>query len=44
MFENSRLIGSSSYTFELGCGLVVDGELEWLTDGIVPSASERDDL
>lgn len=39
VFENSRMIGSSSYTFELGCGLVVDGELEWLTDGIVPSDS-----
>jgi hydroxymethylpyrimidine pyrophosphatase-like HAD family hydrolase len=37
VFENSRIIGSSSYIFELGCGLVVDGELEWLTDGIVPS-------
>ena len=40
VFENSRIIGSSSYIFELGCGLVVDGELEWLTDGIVPSASD----
>ena len=40
VYENSRIIGSSSYTFELGCGLVVDGELEWLTDGIVPSVSE----
>jgi hypothetical protein len=24
--------------FELGCGLVVDGELEWLTDGVEPSS------
>ena len=40
VFENSRLIGASSYIFELGCGLVLDGELEWLTDGIEPSASE----
>jgi phosphoglycolate phosphatase len=40
VYENSRIIGSSSYTFELGCGLVVDGELEWLTDGIVPSSSD----
>jgi hydroxymethylpyrimidine pyrophosphatase-like HAD family hydrolase len=40
VFENSRLIGSTSYIFELGCGLVLDGELEWLTDGIVPSAAE----
>ena len=37
MFEDSRIIGSSSYIFELGCGLMLDGELEWLTDGIVPS-------
>jgi hydroxymethylpyrimidine pyrophosphatase-like HAD family hydrolase len=37
VFENSRMIGSSSYIFELGCGLVMDGELEWLTDGLVPS-------
>jgi hypothetical protein len=40
VFENSRLIGSPSYIFELGCGVVIDGELEWLTDGLVPS--ERD--
>jgi phosphoglycolate phosphatase len=37
VFEDSRLIGSSAYIFEAGCGLVVDGELEWLTDGVVPS-------
>jgi phosphoglycolate phosphatase len=40
VFEDSRLIGSGSYIFELGCGLVVDGELEWLTDGLVPSEEE----
>jgi hypothetical protein len=39
VFEASRLIGASAYVFELGCGLVVDGELEWLTDDIVPSPS-----
>lgn len=38
VFEAARLIGCSAYIFELGCGLVVDGELEWLTDGLVPSA------
>jgi hydroxymethylpyrimidine pyrophosphatase-like HAD family hydrolase len=38
VFENSRLIGSSAYIFEIGCGLVLDGDLEWLTDGLVPSA------
>jgi hydroxymethylpyrimidine pyrophosphatase-like HAD family hydrolase len=40
VFESARLIGSSAYVFELGCGLVVDGELEWLTDGVVPSAEQ----
>jgi hydroxymethylpyrimidine pyrophosphatase-like HAD family hydrolase len=40
VFEDSRLIGSSSYIFEIGCGVVIDGELEWLTDGVVPSAEE----
>jgi hydroxymethylpyrimidine pyrophosphatase-like HAD family hydrolase len=39
VFESSRLIGSTSYVFELGCGLVVDGELEWLTGGVEPSES-----
>ena len=37
VFEDARLIGSSAYIFELGCGLVIDGELEWLTDGVEPS-------
>jgi hydroxymethylpyrimidine pyrophosphatase-like HAD family hydrolase len=37
VFECARLIGAPAYTFEVGCGLVVDGELEWLTDGVVPS-------
>src|SRR5271167_1215686 len=37
VFESARLIGSDAYVFELGCGLVIDGELEWLTDGMVPS-------
>jgi hypothetical protein len=40
VFNASRLIGSSSYIFELGCGVVIDGELEWLTDGLVPSDGE----
>ena len=31
------MIGQASYIFELGCGLVLDGELEWLTDGLEPS-------
>ena len=37
VFESARLIGMRSYIFELGCGLVVDGELEWLTGGVEPS-------
>lgn len=37
VFDAARLIGSRAYVFELGCGLMIDGELEWLTDGIVPS-------
>jgi HAD superfamily hydrolase (TIGR01484 family) len=39
VFEAARLIGSRSYIFELGCGLMLDGELEWLTDGVEPSES-----
>jgi hydroxymethylpyrimidine pyrophosphatase-like HAD family hydrolase len=38
VFEDARLIGQRSYIFELGCGLVVDGEREWLTGECVPSA------
>jgi hydroxymethylpyrimidine pyrophosphatase-like HAD family hydrolase len=37
VFEAARLIGSRAFIFELGCGLVLDGELEWLTDGFEPS-------
>ncbi|HEY2161848.1 MAG TPA: HAD hydrolase family protein [Solirubrobacteraceae bacterium] len=36
VFEVARVIGSSAYIFEIGCGLVLDGELEWLTDGLEP--------
>jgi hydroxymethylpyrimidine pyrophosphatase-like HAD family hydrolase len=38
VFECARMIGSSAFIFELGCGLMLDGELEWLTDGMVPSS------
>lgn len=34
--EDARLIGQTAYIFEAGSGLVVDGELEWLTGGLVP--------
>jgi hydroxymethylpyrimidine pyrophosphatase-like HAD family hydrolase len=37
VFEDARLLGQSSFIFELGCGLVLDGELEWLTGGLEPS-------
>ena len=30
--ENARLLGVASYVFEAGAGLVVSGELEWLTE------------
>lgn len=39
-YEDARLLGCSAYVFELGCALVLDGELEWLTDGLVPSEDE----
>ncbi|WP_249010902.1 HAD hydrolase family protein [Conexibacter sp. DBS9H8] len=38
-FEDARLLGGRAYIFELGCGLVLDAELEWLTDGLEPSAT-----
>jgi phosphoglycolate phosphatase len=37
VFEDARVIGSSSYVFEAGSGLVLDGELHWLTGELVPS-------
>jgi hypothetical protein len=39
VFEVARLIGSRAFIFEIGCGMVLDGELEWLTDGVEPSAA-----
>jgi len=36
VFEDARLLGSDSYIFEAGAGLVVDGELEWLTGDLIP--------
>jgi hydroxymethylpyrimidine pyrophosphatase-like HAD family hydrolase len=32
----ARLLGQKSYIYEVGCGLVVDGEEEFLTDGFEP--------
>ena len=37
VFEDARLIGQGSYIFEAGAGLVLDGELQWLTGGLEPS-------
>lgn len=34
--EDARLIGQTAYIFEAGAGLVIDGELEWLTGDLVP--------
>ncbi len=34
--EDARLIGQPAYIFEAGAGLVIDGDLEWLTGGLVP--------
>jgi hypothetical protein len=36
VFEDARLIGARAYIFEAGAGLVLDGELHWLTGGLVP--------
>lgn len=32
----ARLLGQRAFIYEVGCGLVVDGEEELLTDGLVP--------
>ena len=36
VMEDARLIGQSSYVFELGTGLVIDGELTFLTGELQP--------
>src|SRR5918995_7049100 len=36
--EDARLIGASAYIYEVGCGLVIDGDEEFLTGGLVPGA------
>jgi phosphoglycolate phosphatase len=35
--EPARLLGQRSYAFEIGSGLVIDGELMWLADGMLPA-------
>lgn len=37
VWEVARLIASRAFIFEIGCGLMLDGELQWLTDGLEPS-------
>lgn len=32
----ARLLGQRAFIYEVGCGLVIDGEEEFLTDGLVP--------
>jgi phosphoglycolate phosphatase len=40
VMEDARLIGQSSYIFEVGAGLVVDGETTYLTGGLQPREGE----
>jgi phosphoglycolate phosphatase len=40
MLHSARLLGTASYIFEAGSGLVLDGEVEWLTDGLEPRGDE----
>ena len=37
VMEDARLIGQSSYIFEVGCGIVIDGEETFLTGDLQPS-------
>jgi hydroxymethylpyrimidine pyrophosphatase-like HAD family hydrolase len=36
VLEDARLLGQRSYIFEVGSGLVIDEEIEWLTGGLEP--------
>jgi hypothetical protein len=36
LFHDARIMGISSYVFEAGAGVVLDGELHWLTGDLVP--------
>jgi hydroxymethylpyrimidine pyrophosphatase-like HAD family hydrolase len=35
-FYDARFLGIGSYAFEAGAGMVIDGELHWLTGDLVP--------
>ena len=37
VMEDARLIGQTAYIYEMGCGLVIDGEETLLTGDLVPS-------
>ena len=39
VMEDARLLGQSAYIFEMGSGLVIDGELTWLTGGWAPGTT-----
>lgn len=39
VLEDARLMGQRSYIFEVGSGLVIDDDIEWLTDGLEPNES-----
>ena len=36
VMEDARLLGQSAYIFEVGSGLSIDGEVEWLTEPFEP--------
>lgn len=36
VLEDARLLGQRSYIFEVGAGLVIEDEIEWLTGGLEP--------
>jgi hydroxymethylpyrimidine pyrophosphatase-like HAD family hydrolase len=40
VMEDARLIGQSSYIYEVGCGLVVDGDEWFLTGALQPTAEK----
>ena len=41
VMEDARLLGQSAYIFEMGSGLVIDGELTWLTGEWAAGRGER---
>ena len=37
VMEDARLLGQTSYIYEVGCGMVIDGDETYLTGGIQPA-------